>query len=753
METLTRVALILVMTIFLAGLAMVPSAFISANVDATPINFAIPSELGAHSVRVAIYDEDNTTTPVGAAATLSGFSNNIDELQALLEEAGHDVTLLTTADILNHELMTADYDVFVLVNNLPRENIANLVYEYWLGGGGLLSFNKAFSYLNYQSIIWPDLDLDGYGILWSNTTSGAQNITARHPAAKSYHINDTVSERKSDWVFILDTVFDNSPVWSYITPLMTNGTNPHYITGFAMDSRYQGGRVVHLPGDGSSIAADFESIIIDSVEWLKPEPKGRIAFDLIHSPRLGVDSWDGEFATIINSINNFGHFRTLAVNHTFTFDKLYPSSSGNLTAQRLDKYDVLVIDYPDLDFASAERAAVEAWVQNGGSLLVLGDRTGIGGEGVTYLNQLLQHFDMSLGTTDVLNYISATPGTHVTLEGCSLLSMGYRNYLSVIGNATTIWFDSTDSVVAGQEFGQGRAILSSDQNIFDNGQLGLDDNGRFALNVLNWLTAADAVTLVFSDYFYSSSFRDPVCLALNDLGIPFQLFITSEYIDDFLNSKNWSLFILNEINYQLTGLELDSVYAYVDDGGKLLMSYYDMDAHPSHPLWSKLGVTYSSTISGAPTIYIWDPSHPIFTKPNDYSASNYTSGNGISDDGDAVSVDAGYTALAGISPTAQAGNAAIVASNDRQTLFNPFLIDNFVHDGDDSTYEDRIELWQNEIVFMNTPPPGGFPLTTTLIILGVGVVGVIAVVGVLSRRRSGGPAPTTKPKKKTTKKK
>ncbi|MFW9963903.1 MAG: DUF4350 domain-containing protein [Candidatus Sifarchaeia archaeon] len=752
---MTRVTPLLISIIFLISLLMVPSSFISMNVDANPIDFAIPSQGGEHTVRVAIYDEDNTTTPVDATVAFS-LTNNVDELDTLLEGAGHEVTLLTTQDILNHELMTADYDVFVLVNNLPRENIAHLVYEFWLGGGGLLSFNFAFSYLAYQTIIWPELTWDGYGIMWGNLSFDVQRVSARHPAMQDYHLNDTLSERSSDWVTIADDIFDGSPVWSYITPLLRNLTYSSYISAFAMDSRYEGGRVVHLPGDGSSIPTDFESIIVDSIEWLTPRPKGRIVFDLSHQPRLSVDPWDSEFATTYVYVNSFSDFRTLAVNHTYTFDKLYPSSSGNLTAERLAKYDVLVIDYPDADYTSAERAAVEAWVAGGGSLLVLGDRTGIGGDGVTYLNQLLQNFDMSLGTTDVLDFASMTPGTHVTLEGCTLLAMGYRNYLSVIGNATAIWFDGSDAVLAGEEFGQGRAILSSDQNIFDNGQLGANDNERFALNVLNWLTATNAETLVFTDYFYSLGYRDPVCLALNDLRIPYQLLISSEYIDDFLDSKTWGLFILNEVNFPLTGLELDAIYAYVDDGGKLLMSYYDMDAHPSHPLWSKLGVTYSSTISGAPTIYIWDTLHPVFTEPNDHSENNYTSGTSIGDDGDAVAVDTGFTALAGISPTAQEGNAAIVVSNDKQTLFNPFLIDNFVNDDDDSTYEDRIELWQNEIVYINTPPGGGggFLLdTTTLIIIGAGIVGVIVIAGVLSRRRSGGSASAPKSKKKKTTKK
>ncbi|MFW9975100.1 MAG: DUF4350 domain-containing protein, partial [Candidatus Thorarchaeota archaeon] len=659
---MTRVTPILISLIFLASLLMVPSIFISMNVDATPVDFVIPSQGGEHTARVAIYNEDNTTTPVDASVSFA-LTNNVDELQSLLEDAGHEVTLLTTQDILNHELMTADYDVFVLVNNLPKESIAHLVYEYWLGGGGILSFNFAFSYLAYQAIVWPELTWDGYGIMWGNLSFDVQRVVARHPAMKDYHINDTVSERASAWVTIADGVFDGSPVWSYITPLFRNVTYSPYISAFAMDSRYQGGRVVHLPGDGSSIPTTFESIIIDSVEWLVPRPKGRIVFDLSHSPRLSVDEWDAGFATIYDPVSNFGHFRTLAVNHSYTFDKLYPSSSGNLTSGRLAKYDVLVIDYPDLDFSSAERAVVETWVDGGGSLLVLGDRTGIGGDGVTYLNQLLQNFDMSLGTTDVLDFASMTPGTHVTLESCTALAMGYRNYLSVIGNATSIWFDGSDSVVAGEEFGAGRAILSSDQNIFDNGQLSQQSNLQFALNVLNWLSSTGARILVHTDYL---GWNDAVCRALRDLGLSYSLFNTRQYLDDFVDSQSWDLLIYNNVNYFPESIIYDELYAFVNTGGTLILTSFDVNSHPTHPLWSKMGVEWSSSLSGQPSMYIWDASHPIFTEPNDHSMYNYTSGTIFGDDGDAVVYSQGYTALAGTTTTPQGNTATIVVSNDRK---------------------------------------------------------------------------------------
>ncbi|MGY5873786.1 MAG: hypothetical protein RTV72_16175, partial [Candidatus Thorarchaeota archaeon] len=446
-----RVIPMLLIMIFLGGLAIVPSVVTVMNNNVDPINFAIPSQNTDLTVRVAIYDEDNTTVPsTGPNPFLTDFSNHLSEIQTLLEAAGHEVTLLTTEDIENHELVLANYDVFLLVNNLPKDSISDLVKEFWLGGGGLLTFDKAFSYLSYKSIIWPDLGIDGYGILWGNLSCDVMNVSARHPTMKDHHVNETISESAGDWAAVSQMVLDNSDVWNYITPLLTNITTPDFMYGFAMDSRWEGGRLVHLPGDGSLIPTDFESIILDSVEWLMPKPKGRIVYDLTHRPRLCVDEWDEEFATGWWSTNNFGQFRTLAVNHSYTFDKLYPSATGNITADRLANYDVLVIDWPDLNYTSAEGVIIEEWVNGGGNLLVLGDRTELLGpnRGDLNINMILQNFDMSLGTSDEVINAVVDPDTHVTLEGCTGLYVGLSNYLSVIGDATPIWSEGTHLFVA-----------------------------------------------------------------------------------------------------------------------------------------------------------------------------------------------------------------------------------------------------------------------------------------------------------------
>jgi hypothetical protein len=220
-----------------------------------------------------------------------------------------------------------------------------------------------------------------------------------------------------------------------------------------------------------------------------------------------------------------------------------------------------------------------------------------------------------------------------------------------------------------------------------------------------------------------------------------------------LDSKTWELVIIDQSNLWFLTSHFDALYAYVDDGGKLIMSYFDVGGASTHPLWSKLGVEFSATLSGDPEMFIWDTSHPIFNEPNDHSTANYTSNVGFGDDGDTLTVLPGSTALAGSTAEEQDGNALIVVSNDKQTLYNGYLIDTCTGDEDDSTYRDSVELWQNEIEFMLAPPDGQpFPIDPMmLLIIGGAALAVILIAVVISRRRSG--SPKQKPKKKSTKKK
>ena len=114
-------------------------------------NKPITSQVDPDNVKIAIYDESNTSKP--SYFTNGILTHNITEIQNTLIGAGFQVSNITTQQIYDHELLTSNYDVFIMVDNVPREKIINQVKEFWLGGGSILSFDSAIAYLCYAGIL------------------------------------------------------------------------------------------------------------------------------------------------------------------------------------------------------------------------------------------------------------------------------------------------------------------------------------------------------------------------------------------------------------------------------------------------------------------------------------------------------------------------------------------------------------------------------------------------------------------------
>ena len=128
--------LILFVSVLAIQFCFVPNTFAATEENTNPNTSQIP----VSSVRIAIYDEPDISYP---SYTSVGFlTNNHTLINSIFNSAGYDVSYLSTADIYNHKLMTASYDVFVLNDNVPRDNITDYVMEFWFGGGSLLTFDS-----------------------------------------------------------------------------------------------------------------------------------------------------------------------------------------------------------------------------------------------------------------------------------------------------------------------------------------------------------------------------------------------------------------------------------------------------------------------------------------------------------------------------------------------------------------------------------------------------------------------------------
>jgi len=492
-------------------------------------------------------------------------------------------------------------------------------------------------------------------------------------------------------------------------------------------------------GDGSKIGDNMDQLIIEAVEWLCPHPKARIAFDLSHLPYYGIDAWDA----LAEYTPRYETLRNALVNRSYLFDKIYPSSLGNLTLENLEPYDTLIIAAPILNFSSAEVSAVETWVNNGGSVLILGIRhsSGTFGDRADNINYLLSDTGLQIASMTsgvaLVNY--NVP--HPTLEACTELDASYSlpGLINCTGAAYPIWGNDASNIIIGaQQYGNGRVILSGDLFFLRDGDINNQDNLQYAINMINWLSSSNADVLLYVDEPFSPNYyQTPVARALNLLEIPFYLTFDDEYTNLSIQLYTWEMLIVDNGNFFIEDFLYD-IADYVDAGGKLIMSTFTVDDYPTNPLWSKLGFELSANIPNEPTFHIWNPTHAIFTAPIAYGATNFLSDNSYGDDGDLLTVFSTGTALAGFTPTEEAGNATIVLSNNGKTLFNSIIVNKYSLDTDDSTYEDRLELWMNEINFIMTYTPpsesSGIP-GFELGILALASIFAIGVVSILIKKK------------------
>ena len=693
------------------------------------------SQIIPRTVRVAIYNEPNVTNPGYTSANV--LTNNYTAIKTLLENAGHQVTELTHTDISEHKLLTADFDIFLIADNVPRENITNLVKEFWLGGGSVLSFDSALAYLCYAGIIVPESEGDdGRSTYWDYVSLTVNNITLRHPISQSYNVNDTFTVPSIfTWATLDWVALQGSSVSSDFSKIATTIGNSDDATIVTYDPTTGGGKVIHIV---TNYGLNLNDLLLDAIDWLCPRPKGRIVYDLSHNPRLGVDDWDDLSAYP----GYYEDFRNSLVSRHYTFDKLYPTSTGNLTLARLNEYDLLVVVSPDSNITTAEATIISNWISNGGSLLAIGDNPLFSDFAVTNqrINMLLVDYDLELNITfGVGGTFSLSPVSHPTIEGCSAIQMGTRGTINITGDAHSLWELGGNIYNAYQDTGNGRIILSADMNWLTDSGIGDLNNRQFGVNMVNWLTSDDSEVLLYVDEIDSSNFYlTPVSNALNELGLDFYLTFDEDYLNLSINLYDWKLVIIDNPWHLIADSVLTTVNNFVKGGDRLIMSTYIVSFSSTHPLWARLGFAYNQAQPGSSSLYIWESTHPIFNLPVDYGAARFDPVRDYGDEGDLLMVYPNATSLGGYTVSETENNTNIVLANGGKSLFNGYLIDQFTGDLDDSTYADNFELWINEISFMwaqiifepiieDAIPGYDMYLVSFAIIFSIGVISILKI--------------------------
>ncbi len=660
-------------------------------------------------IRVAIYDEPNMTAPAYPISPGS-INNNATGLMDVLVSYGYDVTLLDVHDIYNYELTTANYDVFCMVDNFPRENITYRVMDFWLGGGGLLVFDGSAGFLCSFGILPPEaIGTSGAPAYW--TYSGNDlSFAGIHPITRSYTLPVTISTGSGgfNWDFI---ALQGTSIGGDLTNVATSLSSPNDASILAFDPSDRGGRVVTISHDLEWVQLpELYPLYNDAVDWLAPKPKARVLYDLTHQPWIPTDTW--EWAGDAHYLTTW---RNGLVSRSFTMDKLHPSTEGNLTSDNLAPYDMLVVNQPLLSYSSQEIQAVEQWVLDGGGLFVVGDNPGVPDN--YHLDDLISPYGLQFNdTVSPYDQTAAVFDMHPTTEDCTSLSYHGSTNLILSGGAYPIWSYAPGEVAAGaSEYGEGRVVVICDANSVADAWIGEANNYEFAMNVANWVTTSKATVLLYHDIsgiFPYNHYQSAVADALNELGIEFMLTYDYLYFNLSMQLQEWDLIILDS-NQQSSVVNYRFILEHLENGGKLIMrdfifrypngsNGWDLSLFP-YIGFEGAGATELIT-TGAPTVFMWDESHNVFDRPVNFAVDRFEStANFFSTDWTNVTLLGNATAIAGITPTPEVNQSAIVLGVEGRALCNMFSISQYYDDYDSSGYADNFELWLNEIAYMMQP--------------------------------------------------
>jgi hypothetical protein len=180
--------------------------------------------------------------------------------------------------------------------------------------------------------------------------------------------------------------------------------------------------------------------------------------------------------------------------------------------ENLTDTDILVLTSPNKPFSAEEIGAIQAFVLNGGKVVVLGEWAGFGGFNATATNLMLKPFGIAFGEDTLrennsgqLNFGSFS--SHPITEGLKQVSMYQSGSVQSQGSSTVAVLlrtgagsfriasnDGTFGTVLASTYGSGKLVLVGDSSCFSsddaNGNgvpdLREGDNLRLGLQILNW---------------------------------------------------------------------------------------------------------------------------------------------------------------------------------------------------------------------------------------------------------------------------
>lgn len=166
-------------------------------------------------------------------------------------------------------------------------------------------------------------------------------------------------------------------------------------------------------------------------------------------------------------------------------------------------------------------------------------------------------------------------------------------------------------------------------------------------------------------------------------------------LDVLIPSAAWDLVILQVHSSVLLPAEITAIQTYLTGGGKLIMSYWNLDAEPG--LQASLGISSTIDFFAPLPITVWDAANPIFNNPNVVTGLAVIDDNAGDDNGDRMEPAADGTAVAGFVAVDTPNEAAIIIGNGGQSIYHGFA-------GADVDLTSFLNLIENEaeVFFLGT---------------------------------------------------
>jgi len=229
---------------------------------------------------------------------IGGWSNDYQTLVNALNANGFYAQAVTNDQIIAGVLN--NFNVFVMVDNVPSDKAVPYVYNFWLDGGGIVAFDSSACFLCYAGILPSEsAGSNGYGVYWDYNTQSTAKISTVHPVTVGYTVGQLITGQMGDAEYFASALAGTSA-----SPYYTKLAEDLSISSHAYVSAYQppiSGKVVHIWDNHHWVNTNLRLMILNAMEWAAaPLYQHELRVILSAPTRLGLGGSSRLNATVYN---------------------------------------------------------------------------------------------------------------------------------------------------------------------------------------------------------------------------------------------------------------------------------------------------------------------------------------------------------------------------------------------------------------------------------------------------------------------